>query len=142
MNYRARHPQLLIDNCASGGRRVDFEMMRRSVLLWRSDCTWGDVSSPRNMQAMTYGLSFWLPLHGLGAVGTDPISLRSGMGYCASFAIPYGSEHDVRRLRDHLVRFLEIRALFSKDYYPLTPWTPKKSEWIAWQFDDAEKVGD
>lgn len=136
---QARHPQLLIDNCASGGRRVDFEMLRRSVLLWRSDCTWGDVSSPRNMQAMTYGLSFWLPLHGLGAVGTDPISLRSGMGYCASYAIPFGSEHDVQRLRDHLARFLRIRALFSKDFYPLTPWTLKNNEWIAWQFDDAEK---
>lgn len=134
-----RYPKLLIDNCASGGRRVDFEMMRRSVLLWRSDCTWGDVSSPRNMQAMTYGLSYWLPLHGLGAVGTDPVSLRSGMGYCASYAIPYRSEEDVKRLRFHLERFLAVRELFSAEYYPLTPWSLEASEPLGWQFHDPEQ---
>ena len=134
-----RHPNLLIDSCASGGRRVDFEMMRRSVLLWRSDCTWGDVSSPRNMQAMAYGLSYWLPLHGLGAVGTDPASLRSGMGYCASFAIQYRSEADVGRLRDHLERYISIRDLYSADFYPLTPWSLDGAQPIAWQFHDPKK---
>lgn len=32
-----RFPHLLIDNCASGGKRLDFEMMKRSIPLWRSD---------------------------------------------------------------------------------------------------------
>jgi alpha-galactosidase len=134
-----RHPDLLIDSCASGGRRVDFEMIRRSVVLWRSDCTWGDVSSPRNMQAMTYGLSYWLPLHGLGAVGTDPVSLRSGMGYCASFAIQYRNEKDVNRLKDHLKRFVPIRDLYSADFYPLTAWSLDGAQPIAWQFHDPKK---
>ena len=52
-----RHPGLILDNCASGGRRLDFEMMRRCVALWRSDSCWGDKTFPRNAQAMTYGLS-------------------------------------------------------------------------------------
>ena len=30
-----RHPDLIIDNCASGGRRLDLEMIRRSVTLTR-----------------------------------------------------------------------------------------------------------
>ena len=33
----AKHPGLWIDNCASGGRRIDIEMISRSVNLWRSD---------------------------------------------------------------------------------------------------------
>ncbi len=30
-------PNLIIDNCASGGRRIDIETLKRSVPLWRSD---------------------------------------------------------------------------------------------------------
>ncbi|MGE5296831.1 MAG: alpha-galactosidase, partial [Solirubrobacterales bacterium] len=65
-----RHPGLILDNCASGGRRLDFEMMRRCVVLWRSDSCWDAKSFPRNVQAMTHGVSLWLPLHGLGAAAT------------------------------------------------------------------------
>ena len=32
-----RFPGLLIDNCASGGRRLDLETIKRSAPLWRSD---------------------------------------------------------------------------------------------------------
>ena len=32
-----RHPDMLIDTCASGGRRIDLETLRRAVPLWRSD---------------------------------------------------------------------------------------------------------
>ena len=32
-----KYPNLLIDNCASGGRRIDIETLRRSIPLWRSD---------------------------------------------------------------------------------------------------------
>ncbi len=73
-----RHPALILDNCASGGRRLDFEMMRRCVVLWRSDSCWDDESFPRNVQAMTHGLSHWLPLHGLGAHTTDTVALNAG----------------------------------------------------------------
>jgi alpha-galactosidase len=33
----ARNPGLLIDNCASGGRRIDLETIGRSIPLWRTD---------------------------------------------------------------------------------------------------------
>ena len=33
---RAAYPQLAIDNCASGGRRIDLETASRSVPLWRT----------------------------------------------------------------------------------------------------------
>ena len=37
-----RHPSLLMDSCASGGRRLDFEVMRRMVALTPSDDMWDD----------------------------------------------------------------------------------------------------
>ncbi len=134
-----RHPGLILDNCASGGRRLDFEMMRRCVVLWRSDNCWDDPSFPRNVQAMTYGLSLWLPLHGLGAHTTDAVSLRSGMGACASFAVNFTDKAAVASLREHLKRYLPLRHLFAADFYPLTEWTSSPSRWLAYQFHDSAK---
>lgn len=131
-----RHPGLILDNCASGGRRLDFEMMRRCVALWRSDSCWGTPAYPRNAQAMTHGLSLWLPLHGLGAAATDTPALRSGLGACASFAINFRDPAAVEALRRHLQRYLKIRPLFTGDYYPLTPWSLDPARLLAFQFHD------
>jgi len=133
-----RHPDLVIDNCASGGRRVDFEMMRRSVLLWRSDSCWDSADYPRNVQAMTHGLSLWVPLHGLGSVATTDVALRSGMGSCASFAINYRDPVAVESLRRFLNRYLSVRHLFQADYYPLTPWGTDPDRWLAFQYHSSE----
>jgi alpha-galactosidase len=131
-----RHPGLILDNCASGGRRLDFEMMRRCVALWRSDSCWGHASFPRNVQAMTHGLSLWLPLHGLGAAAADETALRSGMGSCATFAINFRDPAAVEALRKHLARYLKVRPLFTKDFYPLTPWSVDPARLLAFQFHD------
>ena len=42
---RETFPSLLIDNCASGGRRIDVETIRRAVHLWRSDYCWDDSAT-------------------------------------------------------------------------------------------------
>jgi len=129
-----RHPGLILDNCAAGGRRLDFEMMRRCIVLWRSDNTWGHETFPQNVQAMTHGLSHWLPLHGLGAATTDDLALRSGMGACGGFSINYRNPKAVAALRKHLDSYLKVRPIFTGNFYPLTPHNLDTSSWIAWQF--------
>jgi alpha-galactosidase len=131
-----RHPGLILDNCASGGRRLDFEMMRRCVALWRSDSCWGTPSFPRNVQAMTQGLSLWLPLHGLGAAATDDLALRSGLGACGAFAVNFRDPAAVGALGKHLERYLKVRPLFAADYCPLTPWSDDPARLLAFQFHD------
>ena len=74
-----------VDSCASGGRRLDFEMQRRSLALWRSDLCW----EPTAEQCMTYALSLWMPLHGVGSISLQPYDLRSGMGSTFSLALNY-----------------------------------------------------
>lgn len=133
-----RHPDLILDNCAAGGRRLDFEMMRRCIVLWRSDSTWGDKTFPQNVQAMTHGLSHWLPLHGLGAAATDDLALRSGMGACGGFSINYRNPKAVAAFRKHLESYLKIRPLYTGDYHPLTPHSLDTTSWIAWQFHRAD----
>ena len=56
---RRRHPGMLIDSCASGGRRNDLETLRRSVPLLRSDFQPANAWEAQHGQ--TYGISSWIP---------------------------------------------------------------------------------
>ena len=57
----AGHPGLSIDNCASGGRRIDLETCRRSVPLWHSDTGCSPGHADWN-QTQIAGLSLYVPL--------------------------------------------------------------------------------
>ncbi|HEX2974275.1 MAG TPA: NPCBM/NEW2 domain-containing protein, partial [Tepidisphaeraceae bacterium] len=70
---RRRHPNMLIDSCASGGRRNDLETLRRAVPLLRSDF----LLEPMSQQNHTYGIAFWIPFYGTGLNQFDAYSFRS-----------------------------------------------------------------
>jgi len=62
---RRRFPKLIIDNCASGGRRIDIELLRLSVPLWASDMQCGAFNPDYN-QTHVSGLSHWIPFFAFG----------------------------------------------------------------------------
>jgi len=139
-----RNPKLLIDSCASGGRRNDLETMRRSVPLWKSDY----AIEPVGMQCQVYGLAFWLPYFGNCGGQMDPYFFRSNMNP----AIAKGTwedrtpGHDVRvkeqdysRLLQMIDQWRQVAANYSGNYYPLTPYSPANNVWMAWQFDRPEE---
>jgi alpha-galactosidase len=132
---RRRHPGMLLDTCASGGRRDDLETLRRSVPLHRSDYTHQAVGN----QCHTYGLSFWVPYYGTGAPHIDPYILRS------TFCPSYGYGNDMRKpdldyalLRRMLGEWRQIAPDLLGDYYPLTSYSYAEDVWMAWQFDRPE----
>ena len=131
----ARHPSLLIDSCASGGRRNDIETLRRSVPLYRSDF----CLDPIGNQGHTYGISLWLPYYGTSAKAADPYLLRSVMCPCFTTLFDMrekGLDYDLlRRLLAEWKRFIPN---YLGDYYPLTPYSIDSASWIAWQFDRPE----
>jgi len=130
------YPGLLIDNCASGGRRIDFEIMRRALSLFRSDCCWDSIGE----QCMNYGISPWMPVTGVGAVTLDPYPFRSGFGSHLSLALDYYNQPELwDRLAASLQQYQSIRPLFTADFYPLTPYSLGKDQWIAWQYQNPEK---
>jgi len=135
-------PGLLIDNCATGGRRLDLEAVRRSVILWRSDCQASMRFDPITSQTFTYGLSHWIPLHGavapLSQMGA--YALRSAYAPAMMAGWPGRPEEhkqrlDVDGLRRLLQEYLSIRECFFGDFYPLTPYSLEQNQWMAWQFD-------
>jgi alpha-galactosidase len=143
-----RHPELLIDSCASGGRRNDLETMRRAVPLWRSDYAY----EPTGHQGMTHGLSLWLPFHGTGTVaarhaayygsGKTPVepyafwsNVSPSLGFGIDMRVP---DLDYPALRRLVGQWREVIPNYFGDYYPLTPWSRDTTAWIAWQFDHPE----
>ncbi len=79
-----RHPNLIIDNCASGGRRIDLETVGRATPFWRTD-------GPRDAiahQCHSYGLLAWVPLSAISEDRAgDDYEFRSSMcsGLCLNW---------------------------------------------------------
>jgi alpha-galactosidase len=146
---RRRHPNMLIDSCASGGRRNDLETMRRAVPLWRSDYAF----EPIGHQCMTYGISLWLPYHGTGTVASAAAPYYGGgltkvepYAFWSNTAPSLGSGIDLRvkeidynALRKLYNQWRQLSRFYYADYYPLTPYTQDNRQWIAWQFHDPER---
>jgi alpha-galactosidase len=146
---RRRHPDMLIDTCASGGRRNDLETLRRAVPLWRSDYAY----EPMGHQCMTYGISLWIPFHGTGTVASLNAPYYGGgytpvepYAFWSNVSPSLGCGFDVRvkeldyaAIRKLVAQWREIAPCYYGDFYPLTSWTRDDSVWMAWQFDVPEK---
>ncbi len=140
-----RHPGMLIDSCASGGRRNDLETLRRAAPLLRSDYQSfeGDPATAPGNQGHTYALASWLPYTGHGVYYNpqhDPraVIYLTRSSQCPAFVIAV----DVRRpdvdwdLYRRLVgQWRQVADCYLGDYYPLTPYTLADDQWMAWQFD-------
>jgi len=131
---RRRHPGLLIDSCASGGRRNDLETLRRAVPLLRSDFQFGHEATMPN-QGHTYGISSWIPYYGSGCYFTDPYSARSYIMPCSG----YGETTPATKRAYEECR--KVAPFMLGDYYPLTPYSIQPGDWIAWQFDRPDLRG-
>ncbi|MBM3501519.1 MAG: alpha-galactosidase [Armatimonadetes bacterium] len=130
---RRRFPALLIDSCASGGRRNDLETLRRAVPLQRSDYTPGD---PVSQQGQTYGIASWMPFFGDGALGATAHDFRCEMAP-SMFACydPRSDDPGLAALPSLVREWRQVAAYYLGDYYPLTPYSLAPNSVLAWQFD-------
>ncbi|MBQ8882630.1 MAG: alpha-galactosidase, partial [Clostridia bacterium] len=139
----SKFPHLLIDNCASGGRRIDIELLRRSIPLWRSD-----AQCPANYEvisAQLHNLTFnsWLPYSGSGSGRAyDEYRVRSSYGaslsasYSLSQKEPFADTPEkVEFIRKYTNEYLRVRPYFSEDFYPLTAVSSSADAWCVSQFD-------
>ena len=132
-----RHPGLVIDICASGGRRIDFETLRYGLPLWHSDrqCFGPNAAADQLQNA---GLFRWLPLHGCGNFGFEPSYLfRSGMT-TGNILVGgnLGSDDPEMELaaRRTVAIYHKLRPFMLGDFYPLFPHLADESVWYGFQF--------
>lgn len=142
----AEFPHLIIDNCASGGRRIDIETLRRSLPLWRDDyqCPANhDVDAAQNHNI---AISRWLPYHGTSSGRIVGDTYRARSCYAPAFASsplfsstenPENLSDDdcawIRRINNE---FKKVRELMQGDYRPLVEMSPTvdRSTWSAYQY--------
>lgn len=139
-----RHPHLGIDNCASGGRRIDLETLRRATPYWRTDYP----ASPAVKQCHSYGAAFWTPITATGNVNpahADDYAWRStwaGSLCCELFgareaaqALAHPASFPFEKVRAALDAYHAVKEFYLGDYYPLTEYSQAEDAWMAWQFD-------
>lgn len=130
-----RFPNIMIDNCASGGRRIDLETTSRSIPLWRTDYNYGEVNG---YQCHTYALNFFLPLHGTGTYGTGVYSLRSSMSSATGLNWESTTQRvTIAEMQNALNEIKSLRPYYLEDFYPLTglqDHTPD-NVWLAYQLN-------
>ena len=131
---RARHPGLTIDNCASGGRRLDLEMISRSYPLWQSDTQCGRKPLPVQDQVQNAGLSLYVPLHTGGVWAFDSYNFRSiaSTGVVLQTSKLQDNLPSVRKMIDELK---SLRPLTLGDYYPLAEINTSHQFWSISQYD-------
>jgi alpha-galactosidase len=130
---------LNIDNCASGGRRIDLETTSRSYPLWRSDYPCNGRANPVADQIETAGLSLYVPQHTAGTWEFDPYSFRSvatmGTSLCPDIR---NKDLPLDAVKLAIGEVKELRPLYFGDYYPLLVINDNEQAWCGWQFDRPE----
>jgi alpha-galactosidase len=129
-------PGLLIDNCASGGRRIDLETCSRSVPLWRTDYNYWE---PNGYQCHTYGLQLYLPWSGTGNGDPRKYAWRSSMGGAIVVGWEMNAAFPVALGQAALAEYRELRPYLLADFYPLTEYGTGDEIWSAMQWDRPEE---
>lgn len=154
------NPGLIIDSCASGGRRNDLETMRRAVPLHPTDYGYGYHHINQAFRRTLYG---WIPYMRSWGEAWD----EGGVYYDHSdyYAVPRAPEDTVEKFRFDWInsmavfspaaglgdldahperakasaRLSRVQDKFSQlclsgDYYPLTPDVRDDAHWTVFQF--------
>lgn len=143
-----KFPYLLIDNCASGGRRIDVETLRRSVPLWRSDAQCPADPIPEMAQAHAISHGQWYPYSGTGTgrIWFDTYRFRSAYApalttnFTFSEKNAFGDDPEGMAWLDRMCKeYIRVRPYLSEDVYPLTEPSGSQKVWSAIQYHDPKK---
>lgn len=135
-----KHPRLLLDNCAGGGRRLDYEILTRALPLFRSDYQCFDTYETTPCQVQTDGLSRWVPLSGTCVQYRpgDTYSFRSNLAY----AVQCPATEDLLWQTKMISEFHRAQPYFTGAYYCLTEGDVRSNaQWYAYQMDRPDLDG-
>lgn len=140
---RKRFPNMMIDNCASGGRRIDFETASRSIAMFRSDIIGRPFydSGPAQQVELHY-LADWVPLFGgsFAVVDGDDYGCLTAVSYGISFGCGYDpSKLDAAWEKRITTLMKRMQGYFVYDFYPLMSDPEDWNKIASYQFHNPEK---
>ena len=137
----AQFPGLVIDNCSSGGRRIDLETIQRSIPFFRSDYQCAFNATPEVVQTHNAGAMRYFPYIGCTTKVCDLYALRSS--YASSFGVAcYNavfqtmSEEDFGVVRKAIDDYRRIRHYLSLDFHNHGSAVFDMTSWAVWQYHD------
>ena len=153
---RMKDGQMVLGDCASGGRRLDIEMLRRMTVNSRSD----NCMDPLSSQGYTYALSLWMPRHGQSATGnasvleptlfdTDNDCKREATSRFVALSLFANPKASLRFAADSFKSFMGTSMGFDYDWYYApadAAWWTRVGGWlerydrIRWAFSATEAV--
>lgn len=140
---RERHPDVVLEGCSSGGRRIDLETVRRFHTFWISDYT----HDPSIIRFHLFGLNHFLPGNYMNveySLQPEKNFLLDDLGFQSLFGGAFGTGGHVElwpeamkeKTRLHTATHKKIRRYLMEDYYPLSAQPGDMSSWSGWQFQD------
>ncbi len=139
------YPGLVIEGCASGGRRIDLGTLRRTHVTWMSDhsfhrdiCRYMQCRFARFLPGNHASLAVCVYPGGAGSFeDVDVVSRMCGAlcfhGHVASWPRPLA-----RRIRRWVDAYKRIRHLLVEDAFELLPTPTSDRDWDAVQFAAAD----
>ncbi len=117
---RERHPMVEFESCASGGARIDHEVLRRAERVWTSDC-----NDPLERQTIQWGASMLIPYELMGAhIGPNrshttgrvqSLAFRALTAFCGHLGVEWNVLDLTEDERGQLGEFIELH----KQHRPL-----------------------
>jgi alpha-galactosidase len=138
------NPGLIIDNCASGGRRIDIESIRRTQIFFRSDYQCNFNEEAEVLQVHNSNISQLLPYNGCTTkTKGDVYSVRSSYSSCwggAFYNAVFQScdGDDLDWIKKYTDEYRSIRRYMSCDFYNHCSSVFDPSSWCVWQYHDPE----
>ena len=129
----------MIDNCASGGNRIDLESSIRTVFCWRSDTGCYPASESMKTalwnQNQNLGLSGYMVYHAIASWDAAAYDMRSAMsnGLAGSFDVR-DEACDFERIHAALAEYKRLRGYWEEDFYPLSTADLREDHWSMCQF--------
>lgn len=145
---QAEFPDLMIDNCSSGGRRIDIETMKRSIPFFRSDYQCNFNENPDVLQVHNANSSLYLPYVGCTTkTKRDDYAIRSA--YQSSFGGAFYNaifqsfdEEDFAWAKKMTDEYIRIRDYFHEDFYNHASSVFDNTAWAIFQYHNPrEKCG-
>jgi alpha-galactosidase len=141
---RAHYPSTILEGCASGGRRIDLETVRRFHVFWISD----ETISPLIVRHHLHGAHYFLPGNYLYRVFAEQLQDSEKqfpeIDYQSFFggALGFGGRLEtwtpamIEQARRNVEIYKSLRRFLVEDYYPLFEQPQSLDAWDGAQYHD------
>jgi alpha-galactosidase len=146
---RDRHPDVILESCASGGRRIDLATLQNRHTAWISDATAGASIIRFHLEGLNYLLPGSRQLVAFAPRKRDfakPDFVFPDIDCQCCFAGAFGTagklhlwpETMKQRMRLHIDVYKGLRRYLAEHFYLLIPQSQTLDTWAAWQFHDRQ----